>query len=225
MTGFTEILCAVADFFSAAEGTFVSIAAVVAAGAAVYGVTSWKRELEGRKYFKVAQNLFRSTRKVRNAITGCRHTWVAGSEYPEGCVLSASDRKENADALAHVYQNRWNLVEVARQKFDAAMLVAEFWWGSDVVAKAEEIRSCTEALRKAIRLYIEDERFGGEVFKKNEKRRADVLAIVGQYGMQAAYFDYDVGDLFAKRVENAVVEFEKHIRSYMPTWANRRRRA
>ena len=225
------MICFAEIFIPIARDIIVSLAAIIAAGAAfataraaVDGVNSWKHELMGRKSLKVAENLFGSTRKVKNAIEACRDTWLDGSEYPEGCVLSASDRKQNADALEHVYKNRRNLVEAARQEFDAAMLRAEFLWGSDVVAKAEEIRSCTRALRMAIGLYIKDERSGGEVFKKDEKRRAEVLAIVGHYGMQAASFDYEVGDLFAKRVENAVVEIEKHIRSYMPTRNDRHNR-
>ena len=235
MTGFTEILCAfacaVADFFSAAEGTFVSIAAIVAAGAtivmavvAVLGLHRWKSQLMGKENLEVARNLLRAAYKIQEAIEVCRDTYLPVHEYPEGYEHMSTDKKKHADALIHVYNKRWERVWNVRQEFDAAVLEAKVLWGRDFVAKAEEIRSCTRELRMAIRLYIRDEMSGGSIFKRDEKHGEKMLAIVGHYSEQAVFVDGELVDLFAERVENVVVEFDEHVRSYMPTRTDQRNR-
>jgi len=227
MVIFIEFLCAAADFFSAAEGTFVSIAAAVTAVAAVYGVRTWKRELVGKTNIDVARNLLRVTYKIRDAIHVCRESFPRMDEYPERYEHASSRGKKHAEALLYVYKNRWKPIWSTRQEFDLAAREAEVLWGSDVVAKAEEIRSCRQELFLAIQTYIRDIESDGENFRTNSDFGDEMTRIVyigGHYGMPADPFGGETEGLFAKRVENAVAGIEEHVRPYMPTRTNRHNR-
>ncbi|MGR3985038.1 MAG: hypothetical protein OD817_07305 [Gammaproteobacteria bacterium] len=197
MTGFIEILCAVADFFSAAEGTFVSIAATVTAVAAVYGVRTWKRELEGKENFEAARNLLRATYKVRDAIAACRD--IIGKE-----------------------QREIKPVVVARQEFDHAATDAEVFWGDKVIAKARAIRSCVSSLHYAIN-FCAAEQESVTKYRERDSEFAERMDYIVMSGPRDTP-DGMAENPFSKKVEKAVAEIEYLARPHLSTRINRRNR-
>lgn len=73
-----EIIAAIKDILLAAT-------AVTTATAAVVGLKSWRRELEGRTEFDTAKGLIRATYKLRDELSLYRSPLISVNEFPEAC--------------------------------------------------------------------------------------------------------------------------------------------
>ncbi len=158
----------ITDLVAIVKDVAVAVAAAITATAAVIGLSSWNRELKGKATFKVARALARATYKLRDGIKACRAPFLAASEFPAG-YGGHRDRdtayREDADALAHVYGNRWKFVWEALQEFDTNTLEAEAVWGNVVRMKTDALRQCVVELRIGIDALIENTAARGEHFK------------------------------------------------------------
>ena len=148
-------------------------AAVVTAAAAVRGLRTWRQELRGKADFDVARGLIRATYKVRDEIQSCRSPLISGSEYPPGYQTPAPgahvDARAEAEAAAHMYQNRWQRVQAALQEFDSQTLEAEALWGPDIRTSTQELRRCAHTLFVSIEAIVEDRAAGGEIFQRDRE--------------------------------------------------------
>jgi len=161
----------VIEIASLVRDVVVALAAAVTATVAVVGLSTWSRELRGKATFEVARALARSTYKLRDEIKNCRTGFLAASEFPEGygARLGQSSAREEANALAHVYGNRWKNVWEALQEFDTTTLEAEAIWGSEIRARTDALRQCVRELRAAIDAVIENTAARGENFTTNRE--------------------------------------------------------
>ena len=50
----------------------IALAAITTAAVAIYGITSWRRELSGKANFEVARNLAKAIYLLRDEISYCR---------------------------------------------------------------------------------------------------------------------------------------------------------
>lgn len=155
-------------------------AAVTTATIAWRGVESWRSELKGKADFEVARGFIRATYQLRDAIEVCRSPWIPVSEFPEGYRSSYGkrDAKEEGQAMAFVYGNRWDKVSTCIQEFDTATLEAEALWGSEIEEKAKNLRRCVSELRSAIESVIRDAYSGGEDFNSDREFSKEVRQIV-----------------------------------------------
>jgi hypothetical protein len=136
------------------------------------GLRKWRDELRGKANFEVARGLTRATYKLRDEIASARSPLVRGSEYPAGYqVPDANQQGANArvaaEALAHVYQNRWQRVSTALQEFDAQTLEAEALWGADIRESTQALRSCATTLFVSMEAIIDDKAAGGDHFERD----------------------------------------------------------
>jgi hypothetical protein len=94
-------------------------------------------------------------------------------EFPEGYRggLGNATSKEEGDAWAHVYANRWEPVGKAVQDFDTSSLEAEALWGHEVKARCTELRRCVRSLQVDIEMFIRDKYGGGQSFKNTDFAR------------------------------------------------------
>ena len=102
----------------------------------------------------------------------CRSPLIRGAEYPPGYQTPDPNHHANArieaEALAHVYQNRWQRVSTALQEFDSQTLEAEALWGADIRGSAHALRGCAHTLFVAIEAIIED-KAAGDHFEHNRE--------------------------------------------------------
>lgn len=155
------------EAISAAKDISLGVAGAVTATVAVIGLRGWQRELKGTAEFEVARKFIQSTYKIRDHVRACRTPLVSSNEFPPGYSSSdlALTHKDNAEAWAHVFKNRWKPLIDSVQEFDAASLEAEALWGRDIRTSADALRTCLVKLRSAADAFVDDKVSGGEDFK------------------------------------------------------------
>jgi hypothetical protein len=176
------------ECIAAAKDIVLAVAATTTAGAALWGLKNWNRELRGRASFEVAKGLAKATYKLRDALTQFRIPLVRAAEFPSD--YPHEERKttphERANGYWHVFRNRWKDVNLAIQELDAQALEAEALWGAEIQKKAEALRACCWKLSAAFEAFVDNEASGGENFKedrefgKNSKRGLCVTNGPGQ---------------------------------------------
>lgn len=187
----------------------VALAAAVTGTVAVIGLSNWNRELRGKATFEVARALAKATYKLRDEIRNCRTPFLSASEFPEGYGghLGQTSHREEADALAHVYGNRWKYVHEALESFDASTLEAESMWGATIREKTDALRQCVRELRIAIDAVIENTAARGENVKTDrefeKKMRSKVSTASG------------AENPLTQRIESAIAGVESVIRPHL----------
>jgi len=186
-------------------------AAVVTAGAAVRGLRTWRQELRGKADFEAARGLIRATYRLREEIATCRSPLIRAAEYPPdpiGAVVNPYMRREDAEALAYVYKNRWQRVSAALQEFDAQTFEAEALWGSDIRQRTQALRACAVTVFVSIEAIIEDKAAGGEHFERDRDfgRRMRANAHAGADDRENA---------LSNQIAEAVTGLEENLRPHL----------
>lgn len=129
--------------------------------------------LRGKTDFEVARALARATYKVRDELAACRSPLIRSTEYPANYNPPAPNQAPNptaeANALAHVYNNRWKPVTDALREFDAQRLEAEALWGAEIRKDAEALHKCATTVFVSIESIIDNARGGGADFAADKK--------------------------------------------------------
>jgi hypothetical protein len=191
------------------KDSVVAIAAAVTATVAVVGLSNWNRELRGKAAFEVARALARATYKLRDEIRYCRSPFLAASEFPEGYAghLGQTSNREEANALAYVYGNRWKSVYEALESFDTSTLEAEAMWGAVIREKTDALRQCVRELRVAIDAVIENTVVQDENFKTDREFER------GMRGKVSTASGAD--NPLTQKIESAITEVESIIRPHL----------
>jgi hypothetical protein len=164
---------------SLGKDVIVACAAAVTAFMAVVGINRWRDELKGKAEFEVARTLIRASYKLRDEIAIARSPLVRPAEFPSAYWASKQHSpEEEAQAWAHVYNNRWEPVAEAQRAFEAASLEAEALWGSQIRDRAEALRMCAHDLWVGMETVIDNARSGGENFESNREWAKQVRAVV-----------------------------------------------
>lgn len=175
----------ISEILAFLRDTILALAGVTTAVVAVRGLNSWNRELTGRAGFEAARSLAKATYKLREEIKSLRSPMIWAGEFPEGYEphLTRKDPQAEGRAYAHIYQKRWEPLQVALSEFDASTLEAEALWGTDVRKKTDELRRCLRSISAAASAVVSDATNGGEDFKTDRefgrRMRATVSAVPG----------------------------------------------
>ena len=114
--------------FSLIKDVLVSIAAMIASIVAIYGLSTWKRQLRGETEYELARRILRLCYKYRDAVKRVRDPWMMGSELvlPQNIdTQNMTERQQRASARRNAYANRWNRVTAVRADLYPEMLEAE----------------------------------------------------------------------------------------------------
>ncbi|QHS35588.1 hypothetical protein GWQ43_05630 [Alcaligenes faecalis] len=196
------------DVFSIIKDIALAGAACVTGYAALAGLGAWRTELRGRAYFDVARQLAKSVYVLRDRMSYCRSPFTAAQEFPEGYRggLGNHTNKEEGDAWAHVYANRWEPLGKAIQDFDTASLEAEALWGQEINTQCTELRGCVRSLQVDIEMFIRDKYRGGESFKNAEFARK----------IEAGIWDTkDEHNALTQRINRAIEKIETLLRPHL----------
>jgi hypothetical protein len=160
-------------FFSALKDLALAGAAIVTAWVAVRGLQKWREELRGKTDFEIARGLARAMYKLRDELAACRAPLIRSAEYPPDYNPPAPGQPKNhaaeANALAHVYNNRWKPVTDALREFDAQRLEAEALWGPAIRKEAEPLHRCATTVFVAIESILDNARAGGTHFEADRE--------------------------------------------------------
>lgn len=198
------------DHISTIKDVLVAIAAIITSIVAVIGIRSWKHELRGKADFNAAIGLIKSLYKVRDEFRASRSPWVSPSEYPETYnPASRNSSKDEANAWAFIYNNRWKPVRKAYLEFEAQVLEAEALWGNDeeIRVKADLVWSCLGDLRNAMECMIDNKLSEGEDFQ-NDKNYADSV----KEDLWEKKEDNQLSRRMSLAIESIEVIVRKHIR-------------
>lgn len=144
------------EMLSVGSSIVISIAAIVTAGAAVYGLTSWKKELSANAKFRVAADLKAKTRVLERKISYFREAQHSPSEYPPDYRLYGQKHtdEEKARALDYIYSNRWERLSPAIEDFDRSALEAEALLGDDLKPLCDVIIKALFEIKINIGVYL-----------------------------------------------------------------------
>ena len=160
-------------FFGSLKDLALAGAAVVTAWAAVRGLRKWREELRGKTDFEVARGLARAAYRVRDELAACRTPLIRSDEYPPDYdppeLGRPADRAPEANALAHVYNNRWKPVTEALRELDAQRLEAEALWGADIRKDAEALHRCATTVFVSMESILDNARASGAHFEADKE--------------------------------------------------------
>ena len=158
------------EIISTVKDILLGAAAVTTATVAVVGLKNWSRELRGKTEFQAAQNLMKTTYRVRDEFQYSRSPYIDVGEFPSDYPgTQTANADQEAQAWSYIYSHRWAPVREALQEFETHVLEAEALWGSDIRIKADELRQCARELQVAMEAVVEDKVHRGENFKTDRE--------------------------------------------------------
>lgn len=197
------------ELISCIKDIIISLAALSAAIVAIYGITSWRRELKGKANFETARGLIRATYKLRDEIASCRSPLINAYEFPESYDgLKNSTSEKEAQAYAHVYKNRWEPVWEAIQEFDSNTLEAEALWGNEIKEKTDELRQCVKEINIAIDAIISNKASGNRDFEADREFGKSMRNMVHASSS-------DEKNEISKRIKKSIISIEEIIRPHL----------
>lgn len=173
------------------------LAAIVAAGVAVYGVREWKRQLKGKTDYEVARRYLKDSLKLRDAIKFVRNPFIPVSEMQASLKefgLNSEEYKDNQKTNRAVYNVRWKKVIEAWTSLEAVILDAEVSWGKESIEIQKPLDLCVRELRAAIEMYLQGHSERGE---------------------EKLIYDMGEGDEFSKKVEKAIQEIKEYLKPHL----------
>ncbi len=101
-------------------------------------------------------------------------------EFPEG--YDPSDKKSQADAYAHLFNERFLPAQGCAIEIQSLRNEAEALWGPEIVPKLDELLRLARSLQVAMAAYVSDKKDYGSHFANNQKFGADIGAKVFDAG-------------------------------------------
>lgn len=142
--------------------TFIlTIAGIIVAGG---GLSTWKKQIEGKKKLEVSYNLNYSVLKLRDAIKHVRNPAIWNAEnykaiqyfknkYPE----RKDDENLEKNSSIYVYEMRWEEITTAFTEMESHLLSAEVLWGSEILNKIKPLRKKVTELNISLKQYLTPE--------------------------------------------------------------------
>lgn len=198
------------EWIAATSDILLALAGLCTAGAAIFGLRTWRQELNAKVRFEAARSLIRAVYQVRDSLASCRGPLIRANEFPENYFLTSRSARSDEDELRahyHVYANRFNPVVLALKDVDAHALEAEALWGRKIQAQVAELRKCVLAVNIAIDDYLGDKSTGGESFKDQPFRKEVMRDLKASPG--------DESNPLTLRIDAAVRALEDELRPHL----------
>ena len=174
-------------------GSAPDYAGFLLALAALLGVSSWRRQLQGTHEFELARRVLRALLEMREGVRFVRHPMMHPAEAGDGEVEG-----RRWEELA--YENRWRRVSEAETDLSAAMIEVEIVWADESFSsEIRELRQHINRVALATRRFLRDlQRPSSSRTPSMTQEDEDVL-----YGLNDDEFDRELQRL-VKAVEEKV---------------------
>lgn len=193
----------------------VAIAATVTAAVAWRGISAWRAEESGKADFDLARRLGTVVYRFRDAIAAARSPFIAAGEFPDG--KRPGTEMDEADAYAHVYNQRFQ--DVRRSGIDLLALrnEAEALWGKEIVAKLDGLLRNGSTLHAAMEAVVSDKASHGADFRHNVEFGKTMHAEVSDTGYSVnSDGTKGVRNEFTAKIEQDVVNVAAYLRTKLP---------
>lgn len=171
------------------------------------GLSTWKKQIKGSKYFETSYNLNYSVLKLRAAIKSVRNpaiwpaeTYAASkyfkNKYPD--KVEAGDSNPNSNG--YVYEMRWEEISTAYTELESHLLAAELLWGREILEKIKPLRKKVSKLNISLKHYFDPN-------LRELKNREELFDIIYDQSSE------DEEDKFSKEVSFAVQEISSYLKA------------
>lgn len=147
------MVCLMEVWVSLIKDVIVAFAAIIGAGVAVIGLSTWRHQLEGTAQYELARRLLKEVYQFREALQSVRFPFIAVKEMElsdnEG-PPPTNDKDRRHRELAKAYQNRYGRVYDTRNALEATLLEVEVLWGAELVEKVRKLYNWDGELYAAI---------------------------------------------------------------------------
>ena len=202
----------------------VAIAAIVTATVACLGISKWRAEESGKADFDLARRLGKAVFQFRDALEFARRPFIENGEYPEGKVPAVNTGADEASAYAHVFNQRFQVVQQSAIEIQELRNEAEALWDRDIVNRLMELLRRAITLRVAMGAIISDKRSFGANFRHNEPfakamelRAFDSGDTINDDGTDGPPNEFSV------QIERAVEDVAAYLRTKLPRRSTHRR--
>lgn len=202
----------------------VAVAAIVTATVACIGISKWRAEESGKADFDLARRLGKAVFRFRDGLAYARRPFISNSEFPDGKAPPADGGADEANAYAHVFNQRFQSAQESATELQALRNEAEALWDEDIAKKLTEMLKCLIYLRVAMNAVVLDKRVSGADFK-NEIYASIMRGRVFSPGI-TINDDGTEGppNEFTVKIETAVKDVAAYLRTKLPRQSSRRRK-
>lgn len=184
----------------------LAVSAAIGAGTALCGLSTWRRELQGRTEYELARRVLTGVYRLRDAIHRVRSPLMLSSEYLDRPDRSADATHADADDLGYAYQQRWKPLQECLTELEIDLLEAEAIWHGELRQPFRELQLCKNELYAAVWSYIHARRADPVGGARDPEFARKLERIIWPLGTD------DKPDEFGERVSRAVENFEGLLR-------------
>jgi hypothetical protein len=162
---------------------------------AAFGLTTWRKQLEGSAHFELARRLLLEVYRVRDSVEAVRHPFMESSE------AAGSDPDVPWEIAA--YEKRWRGVVEAEARLRVCTYEARILWGEDITVVVSELNGAVQSLYLVLAEFADLKR-EHEAKQALSQEQRELLYGRGQ------------DDPFSERMLSAVEQFEAYVRPHLP---------
>ena len=186
-----------------------ALTAIAAACLAFVGLRTWRLQLKGTAEYTLAKEVLKAAYRVREAFKHVRNPAIFSYEYPESMREPSGHVKDEvrAEGTAHVYEERFKVLNEAFRTLEDRALDAQVEWGSDYATIIVPLRKCRGELLITLQRHVEKMKPGyherhSTVDEKQQAR--SVMYYLGE--------DQHELDSFTTDINAAIRQFEQRLR-------------
>lgn len=186
-----------------------ALTAITAAALAFVGLRTWRLQLKGTAEYTLAKEVLKSVYRVREAFKHVRNPAIFSYEYPESMRQPSGHLKDEcrAEGTAHVYEERFKVLNEAFRTLEDRTLDAQVEWGSDYAKIIVPLRKCRAELLVALQNHVEVMKPGHERRRTTVDERREARSVMYYLGEDQAELDS-----FTPEINSAITQFEQRLR-------------
>ncbi len=163
------------------------IAAFITSCTAIWGVSTWKKQLKAKAELDLARGLMRSLGQLESSIVSTRIPWQTSNKTMEAelHIQHSEDLHQNFkheyDVQSALYQKRWEVITKSINNLNNTLFEAEALWGETVIRKADGLFDCIGKLYRAIDDYLISIQYPETTNKDEYEKCRRIMAIPGGF--------------------------------------------
>lgn len=205
----TEFIVELWHQFGEISDQLASLVALIAAALAYAGLQTWRLQLKGTSEYTLAKEVLKAAYRVREGFKHVRNPAIFGYEYPE------STREENgylkdacrAEATAHVYQERFKVLNESFQLLEDHTLDAQVEWGIKFSTLIMPLRKLRAELLVSLQDYVHGMKPGASMRRTSLDDRREERSVMYYLGENQSEFDK-----FTPEINRAIEAYEYELR-------------
>ena len=133
----------------------LTIAAACGAYAAVFGLSTWRKQLKGKTEYELARKLLVNTFKLRDSIERIRHGVVVRVADMPPATPDNTTASRFYDSLSSAYNERWEGISSLYHELSADLVEAEAIWGTDIRDRFKSLLALYSELAVFLGYYLQ----------------------------------------------------------------------